>query len=71
MAVASKAGASAPVWETLLMESLKPKEEPRAQRPPSSLLKYGALLVLIIQNSALALAMRYSRTASDDTYITR
>jgi hypothetical protein len=69
MAVPSEAWASTPVSETLLIES--PKEAPRAQRPPSSLLRYGALLVLIIQNSALALAMRYSRTASDDTYITR
>jgi hypothetical protein len=65
MAKASE-GASDAVLEILKVEPVQ-----RVQRPPSSLLKYGALLVLVIQNSALALVMRYSRTVSDDTYITR
>lgn len=42
-------------------------EAPRYER----LLKYGALVVLVVQNSALALVMRYSRTVSDTPYITR
>lgn len=35
------------------------------------LLKYGALVVLVVQNSALALTMRYSRTVAGAMYIAR
>jgi hypothetical protein len=34
-------------------------------------LKYGALVVLVVQNSALALTMRYSRTVAGAMYIAR
>ena len=34
-------------------------------------LKYSALVVLVIQNSALALTMRYSRTVGGQMYIAR
>ena len=35
------------------------------------LVKFGALAVLVVQNSALALAMRYSRTVDGHLYPTR
>jgi hypothetical protein len=34
-------------------------------------MKYGALVILVVQNSALALTMRYSRTVSTRLYISR
>lgn len=35
----------------------------------ADLLKYGALVVLVVQNSTLALTMRYSRSSGDTLYI--
>lgn len=37
----------------------------------ADLLKYGALVVLVVQNSSLALTMRYSRARGGDMYLSR
>lgn len=59
---------------------LSPHDSEPCNNPPNKacvmsgdeLLKYGALVVLVLQNSALALTMRYSRTHSNGhLYIAR
>jgi hypothetical protein len=40
-------------------------------RRKDEFVKYAALLVLVAQNSALALTMRYSRTVKGEMYIAR
>lgn len=37
----------------------------------ADILKYGALLVLVVQNSTLALTMRYSRSSGEVLYVAR
>lgn len=37
----------------------------------ADLLKYGALVVLVVQNASLALTMRYSRARGGDMYLSR
>jgi len=50
----------------------KPEAKKTSSGAMGDLLKYGALVILVLQNSALALTMRYSRTTSSgQMYITR
>ena len=53
----------------LLELNVQEKEEVHEKIPPSSILKYITLAVLVVQNTSMTLTVRYSRTVKGEMYM--